>query len=69
MAAPAYTLTPAGFAAAFPFHVVFDADGCLLQVGEALGRIAPEIRPDQDSRDTGQSGQIARTGRTSKGGD
>ena len=45
MSARAFGLSPAGFAAAFPFHVVFAAQGEVLQVGEVLQRIAPDIHP------------------------
>ena len=45
MSVPTYTLDPARFAAAFPFHVVFDQQRTLLQVGAVLARIAPDIRP------------------------
>lgn len=45
MPASVHTLSPAGFAAAFPFHVVFSAAGTVLQAGEVLRRIAPDIRP------------------------
>lgn len=41
----AYTLDPVRFAAAFPFHVVFDPQRVVLQVGTVLSRIAPGIRP------------------------
>jgi signal transduction histidine kinase len=45
LSGPVHTLAPGGFAAAFPFHVVFSMAGEVLQVGEVLQRIAPDIRP------------------------
>lgn len=51
MATAGHTLTPAGFAAAFPFHIVFEAGGAVTQVGAVLARIAPDIRPGACLRD------------------
>lgn len=45
MSPPAHTLDPERFAAAFPFHVVFDHQRTLLQVGPVLARVAPDVRP------------------------
>ena len=45
MSVTQYTLDASRFAAAFPFHVVFNHTRTLLQVGEVLARIAPDVRP------------------------
>lgn len=45
MSPPVHTLDPTRFAAAFPFHVVFDQQRTVLQVGAVLSRIAPDIQP------------------------
>ena len=39
--------SPAAFAAAFPFHVVFDADMRVRQVGETLARLLPALAPGE----------------------
>ncbi len=38
-------LSPAGFAALFPFHVVFDAQLVIREVGASLARICPAVLP------------------------
>ncbi|GAA0762035.1 ATP-binding protein [Ideonella azotifigens] len=45
MSAASLNLTPAQFAAAFPFHMVLDRQLRLLQVGTVLGRVCPEMVP------------------------
>jgi signal transduction histidine kinase/ActR/RegA family two-component response regulator len=42
MSDPQFNLSPAQFAAAFPFHFVLDPQLRVLQVGAALGRLCPE---------------------------
>ena len=42
---PAVSLAPVEFARAFPFHFAFDADLRVVQAGQSLGRIAPEVLP------------------------
>lgn len=39
------TLTPTQFAAAFPFHIIFDEDGNIVQLGPSLRRLRAEVRP------------------------
>lgn len=40
----AFTLTPRQFAAAFPFHLVFDAEGHIRQMGPSLHRLWPNVQ-------------------------
>lgn len=47
----ARTLTPHQFAAAFPFHIIMDGDGCIVQMGPSLQRLRPNVRPG-DTYDT-----------------
>ncbi len=62
MSIPQYTLDASRFAAAFPFHVVFNQSRTLLQVGEVLARIAPDVRPgaalDQVLPTTGSTAEV-----------
>lgn len=62
MSSPQYSLDASRFAAAFPFHVVFNHSRTLLQVGEVLGRIAPDVRPgaalDQVLPTTGSTAEV-----------
>ena len=62
MSIPQYTLDANRFAAAFPFHVVFNQARTLLQVGEVLARIAPDVRPgaalDQVLPTTGSTAEV-----------
>jgi len=59
---PQYRLDANRFAAAFPFHVVFNQARTLLQVGEVLARIAPDVRPgaalDQVLPTTGSTAEV-----------
>ncbi|MFO1318426.1 MAG: ATP-binding protein [Burkholderiales bacterium] len=47
---PAIGLTPAQFAAAFPFHLVVDPSGRLMQVGGSLARLLPPGEGDFSDR-------------------
>ena len=62
MSVTQYTLDASRFAAAFPFHVVFNHARTLLQVGEVLARIAPDVRPgaalDQVLPTTGSTAEV-----------
>ncbi|MEM9492756.1 MAG: ATP-binding protein, partial [Myxococcota bacterium] len=43
MSEASFTLTPEQFTTAFPFHLVFDAHGRVLQLGPSLRRLCPEL--------------------------
>jgi signal transduction histidine kinase/ActR/RegA family two-component response regulator len=54
MSGPQFNLSPAQFAAAFPFHFVLDREMRMLQVGAALRRLCPECAPGTGLADSFQ---------------
>jgi PAS domain S-box-containing protein len=47
MSSPSIGLSPAQFAAAFPYHLAWNRDVLIVQIGAALQRLCPDLAPGQ----------------------